>query len=80
MHSGEERGYKGIHGQHWKQLRDGILALEEEGSWICQEDILKDNCTGTRDGDRGMDEGEVLVDGVEDGDGHVNRGCMMVVW
>ena len=74
VHRGEDRCYKGMHREHWKQLREGILALEEEGSWICEEDILKDDCTGAKDCDRGMDEGEGAVDRVEDVDGHETRG------
>ena len=33
-----------MYGEQWRKLKEGILALEEEGSWISQEDSLKDDC------------------------------------
>ena len=27
--------------EDWEKLREGILALEEDGGWIKEEDVLK---------------------------------------
>ena len=42
MHRGGKKGYEEKYEQHWRNIKDGILALEEEGSWISKEDCIQD--------------------------------------
>ena len=71
MHRGKETGYKELYKEHWSKLKDGILALEEEGSWVSMEDSLKNDCNdgGVKEVEQGGHDDGIHVRDLHDGHG-----------